>query len=209
MPYEMRWFFQGAAKPEIISWFQGGEFGAVLPETEERTDVYLRSLDNGLGIKLREGKLEIKWRRKAEPFTAMGVHVRGKLEDWEKWSWRDSQGKSDRIIQDMIKQKKDNCWLEVKKLRMQRKYEHVGDRISEVGMTVRPSRGCMAELTTLGIMGVPWWTMALDLFGTEQESVETAERWLALAIKKYPGPALDDAASVGYPEWLTGRITDR
>ena len=60
---EVRWFYEGAVSPEVLEWFEQGE---LTPEEQPyRVDYYLRLSDrDSLGIKLREGRIEVKQRHR-------------------------------------------------------------------------------------------------------------------------------------------------
>ncbi|TFG71830.1 MAG: hypothetical protein E4H27_03810, partial [Anaerolineales bacterium] len=56
---ETRWFFQGTVQPEVVRWFTTPLALAQPP----RIDTYLYSPGtHDLGVKLREGRIEIKQR---------------------------------------------------------------------------------------------------------------------------------------------------
>ncbi|MFN2285080.1 MAG: hypothetical protein ACK2UQ_11710, partial [Anaerolineae bacterium] len=60
---ETRWFYPGIIPSDVLAWYHYGERA---PEAQPtRIDYYLRLSDHGdLGIKLREGRIEIKQRAK-------------------------------------------------------------------------------------------------------------------------------------------------
>ena len=80
---EARWFFPGRATPAQIAWFAQGERAE---HEKRRTDRYLDLAGNpDLGIKQREGKLELKARAaKARAFRLAGIA--GRKDAWVKWS---------------------------------------------------------------------------------------------------------------------------
>ncbi len=61
---ELRWFYPGKLPENIQLWFQQNCLIDPLKSPEEREDVYLYSPGcDYLGIKLRQGRLEVKWRQ--------------------------------------------------------------------------------------------------------------------------------------------------
>jgi len=66
MGLEIRWFFEGPLPSTVESWFHSQALEQFLIPAQKLTDVYLRSRDYNLGLKLREGRFEIKWRRRHE-----------------------------------------------------------------------------------------------------------------------------------------------
>lgn len=202
MGLEIRWFFEGSMPPEVVSWFRGKALGEFLLPTEERTDVYLITPDENLGVKLRKGKLEIKWRQKHERFVAAGERVKGQAEYWCKWAWKDREAKSDKEIVDALKQGSDTPWVEVAKERQQRKYKLTEDGFIAVPQEDRPVRGCAVELTKLSIRGKPWWTLALEIFADDRGSMQILGERVETLFADYPGPELHVENSSGYPAWV-------
>lgn len=202
MALEIRWFFEGSMPSEVVSWFHEEALGDFRPSTKQRTDVYLITADENVGIKLRKGKLEIKWRQKHEPFGAAEERVKGQVEYWHKWVWRDPEGESTKEILDALEQDSDIPWIEIAKERQQRKYELAKDEFVAVPLEDRPARGCAVEITKLSLQGKTWWTLALDIFGEDKEVVQTLRQRIETLVADYPGPELHVENSSGYPAWL-------
>ncbi|MCB0824286.1 MAG: hypothetical protein KDC09_16435, partial [Bacteroidales bacterium] len=56
---EIRWFYKGEIPADFLKWFGG--FNGLFEEQAVRTDLYLKMNENtNYGIKLREGKFEVK-----------------------------------------------------------------------------------------------------------------------------------------------------
>ncbi|MGL4619835.1 MAG: hypothetical protein ACRCZS_12370, partial [Chroococcidiopsis sp.] len=61
---ELRWFISGELPLEVSSWFEQDKLGGQLQAPETREDVYLYVPEcEYMGLKLRQGRLEIKWRQ--------------------------------------------------------------------------------------------------------------------------------------------------
>ena len=94
MGVEVRWFFEGRLPAQVSARFGSEALGEFLPATEQRTDLYLATREE-LGVKLRDGKLEIKWRPDPnQPLTVSSL-LQGQAEYWDKRSWKDPQAKGD------------------------------------------------------------------------------------------------------------------
>ena len=80
---EVRWFFNAGIPKEIQYWFdQVNSLPAAQPV---RTDHYLQQEENtGLGVKLREGRIEIKQRLQEFGQASFGSNVVGTIEGWSK-----------------------------------------------------------------------------------------------------------------------------
>src|SRR5689334_15836686 len=98
--FEMRWFTDYRDQI-IVDWFarMGFDFDAV----KSRTDYYLiTNLKDDLGIKLREGNIELKQRRSRTEAVSITASATGYIEEWAKWSFNisstDTESKS--ILED-------------------------------------------------------------------------------------------------------------
>jgi hypothetical protein len=81
---EMRWFHEGALPGEVESWFHHGHQPAAALWREDR---YLLPGVADMGIKRREGRLEIKGRTAKLGVHAVAPEIEGNAERWCKWSY--------------------------------------------------------------------------------------------------------------------------
>lgn len=178
---EIRWFYSGKLPKEISSWFKQDELDGQLQPPEEREDVYLYSPEcENLGIKLRQGRLEVKWRQ-AELGVVRFGQVEGKLEKWGKWLCEDSSAESFRP-EDVV----GPSWVSVLKVRSQRLYDT-----------------CGVELTQLNIRSNDWWSLAFETVGADASSMDKLQNTASLVFKTYGGTELLERDSYGYPRWLS------
>jgi hypothetical protein len=195
---ELRWFYRGTLPEEISQWFQQDQLGEHLEPPEEREDLYLYSPKcEYLGIKLRQGRLEIKWRQAELGFLRFENRVEGKAEKWGKWLCEDPTAE---IFQpaDVMR-----SWVRVKKVRSQRQYQVLpGEAITAVPVTESIDQGCSLELTQLVINGNTWWSLAFEAFGEDDclmEHLQAVANWV---FKSYCKPKLQAEDSYAYPSWL-------
>ena len=81
---EARWFGVGAPPGDLVAWFEEAGDVAVEPP---RTDRYLRLPSvEGVGVKWRAGRFEIKARRAEPPARVVWQRTPAPLEAWLKWS---------------------------------------------------------------------------------------------------------------------------
>jgi hypothetical protein len=81
---EARWFGAGAPPGDLVAWFEAAGDVAVEPP---RTDRYLRLPGvDGVGVKWRAGRFEIKARRAEPPASVVWQRTPAPLEAWLKWS---------------------------------------------------------------------------------------------------------------------------
>lgn len=208
MGVEVRWFFEGPLPANVSVWFANEAMGEVPPTIEKRTDLYLATRED-IGVKLREGRLEIKWRSDLGQPLMVSARVQGQTECWDKWSWKDPQGKAEAQIADLLRERSDHPWTPVQKERHQRKYELSADGWRPILPEDRVEQGVILELTKPRVQGRSWWTVGLDLLGKARnadeslkEAKEVFEKPLARLFEKYPGPALKLDNSYGYPKFV-------
>ena len=83
---EIRWFFSGTTPKSVTAWYEAQVCAA--SDQPPRTDFYLRlDDDDSLGIKLREGRIEVKQRKEAGGLVQLSEKVVGQVEAWRKWSF--------------------------------------------------------------------------------------------------------------------------
>lgn len=195
---EIRWFLKGEIPDDILSWFQSIDIN--YQEQTHRIDHYLKlPNENTLGIKLREGRVEIKKLKGSLKFLKVNENVEGYMESWEKWSFELKDSNSLPISDTGIKE-----WIAVKKKRQMFLFEvEDGKCFVRNQQSGQLKNGCIVELTTLSVDGSNFWTLGLEAFG------ETNEMWGNLNIvgssifdrKFCPTLLIDDSKS--YPGWIS------
>lgn len=181
---EMRWFWPGNGND---SDFRALAQRLGLGPAQTRTDHYLVFPEPGVGVKMREGRLEIKQRVgvRAEPEWA------GIMEHWVKWS---ADAAPDHF-------RGNGTWRAVRKSR--RLLVLVP---GEAGLLPAPSgsdpgEGCNLELTELEMDGTRAWTLGFEAYGAFRR-----EQLLKSVVCRHATDLTMIPASIGqsmaYPEWL-------
>jgi hypothetical protein len=179
---ELRWFYPGELPQEISLWFEQDELEGQLQSPEEREDVYLYTPGcEYLGIKLRQGRLEVKWRQAELGIVHFGCQVKGRLEKWSKWLCEGPTAESFQT-EAVMGQK---TWVSVKKARSQRLYD-----------------SCALELTQLRIKDKDWWSLAFETTGSDANVADKLQFLATQVFKTYSGSKLQAQDSYGYPHWL-------
>lgn len=179
---EIRWFYAGKLPAAISAWFEQDELGGQFQPPEEREDVYLYTPKcKYLGIKLRQGRLEVKWRQAELGTVCLGQQVEGKLEKWGKWLCEDPTAASFKPEVVMGQ----SSWVNAKKVRSQRLYER-----------------CSMELTQLRLEDKEWWSLAFETVGAEASQLEQLQNVARSVFEADSYFQLQARDSYGYPHWL-------
>jgi hypothetical protein len=194
---EVRWFYQGEIPASIFDWFcQYGDPPAAQPP---RLDYYFPQTNQGrLGIKLRQGCIELKALRHAYQVSSLHQQVHGVIEGWRKWSLP--------LAPDHVLITKTRgftqSWIEVAKQRWLTAYTLRDGELSGPANTAGLSAGCHLELAQVEAKNTRWWSLGLEAFGEQnsnyQRLTDTAQGLFAL----YDPPVLEGEDSYSYPRWL-------
>ncbi|MBD2104982.1 hypothetical protein [Leptolyngbya sp. FACHB-261] len=214
---EVRWFQPGRLPEAVEQWFQqgfqqglqqdGSEMASILPSiSESREDLYLSmpallGLDN-LGIKLRQNKLEVKWRtRELEPLCLKDCQ--GKLEQWLKWS----HGQP--VVTQFLTKSFNQTLIQIHKVRTVRRYQlHTDPVLIEIPTNETAQPGCNVELTKLTVRGDIWWSLGLEASGQDVSHIQHLQTVLEQSMQTYPGIKLQLQDSYAYPVWLQRLATE-
>lgn len=194
---EIRWFFAGTIPLPVAAWFEAcvSDMPAQLP----RTDYYLRLAEgDSLGIKLREGRIEVKQREEAGTLIQLGERAAGRMESWRKWSF-ELAGTEESVPG-------TPQWAGVWKARRWCLFvvEENGRIIPALPATIL-EQGCACELTDVRLAdsSEQWWSLGFEAFGGT--AVERRERLLHVArqfLGREDAPPLAAEQSYSYPKWL-------
>lgn len=179
---ELRWFSQGSPPKEVEHWFNVNCPGELLGSPEAREDLYLYTPNcEYLNIKLRQGSLEVKWRKAELGILRFGNCWEGKVEQWLKWICEDPDKQSMMPV-NVVGEK---AWVEVKKVRSQRRYQ-----------------GITFELTQLNVGNHTWWSIAFEMLAEAANGNDRFETIVTQVSQTYQGPVLQCDLSFAYPTWL-------
>ncbi len=197
--YEVRWFNSGNIPENIESWFKHSCLLSSTKVPEKREDVYLYTPKcDYLGIKLRQGGLEIKWRDRDINGMQFNSLVKGNVEKWKKWRCSDSSEESF-----SLQQIGDNpVWVKVGKVRYSQLYQVVGKKAEAVASDAGVDNGCSLELTDVEINGNKWWSIGLEAFGEDCDLQNNLHITAHLVFSNYDSFPLQAENSYGYPGLL-------
>lgn len=195
---EVRWFYPGPPLDQVVDWL---EARACLPAAEPpRRDHYLRlGGQPSLGIKLRQGNVEVKTRLEDPRALEVGPGAVGRVARWRKWSFPLAQqaGPLERLLVPAP------AWIAVDKERRIQRYRLApGLRAASVPPEAPAEAGCEFELSRVQVQGEEWWSVSFEAFGSgpmlEQALLAVAAKVLG---RGWP-ISLEVEHSFGYPAWL-------
>ena len=194
---ESRWFYHGDIPAPVLEWFRAGE--DCIAEAP-RVDRYLNLVGcTTVGVKLREGRFEIKARRAAPRSLIFTDAVNGLSDGWVKWSSA-SPNLSDSA--DGVSMREPHEWIPVGKERWLR-WLDIGEGDYAPQRHEPPVFGCTAELTRVTVGEDLWWTFALEAMGDASRVDQLLVTAGQLYLHNHPGPQpLDEASAASYPVWL-------
>jgi hypothetical protein len=180
---ELRWFSHGTPPLEVEYWFNNDCPGKQLGSSEEREDLYLYTSGcDYLNIKLRQGSLEVKWRKAELGIVQFGDCWQGNVEKWLKWICKDPTQQS--MLPVDVAGKKP--WIAVNKKRSQRLY-----------------RGISYELTKLNVTNDAWWSIAFEIADEGANQIDSFKDVVNRVSQTYRGSKLLADKSYAYPSWLS------
>ena len=204
---EVRWFYRGRVPSAVLTWYQARAEAAEGPAM--RVDYYLRPSNDAsfdasaaaLGVKLREGGVELKRRGRQYGVVPFHPQVAGVVAVWHKWRFALVETDLDTLGLPHAD------WVAVEKSRRLCQY-HVdaAGQVVAVPLDAPVAQGCELELATVRVAGHAWWTLCLETFGlpdgTPSRLRESLSRVASHVFAWENPPILEPDASYSYPEWL-------
>lgn len=192
---EVRWFGRERADQNLSRWAH--RLPGRPEEYPTRVDRYLRlGSDDSLGIKLREGRIEVKQRQQQLGVSRFCPRVEGILEIWSKWSFILATDEPFPITP-------EPSWIEVSKTRLLWRYRLTqGGDLETVPFGQLADQGCSLETTQITAAGGSWWSLGLEAHGDESVVVEILRQVAAILFSVAEPPELDQSISYAYPRWL-------
>lgn len=197
---EVRWFLQGNIPHQVLkAYLKEGQRPISQPS---RIDHYLRLTERSdLGIKIRQGALEIKQRTHSYGIRQFNSQSTGYVANWLKW--RFELHPSSQILTNDIAPSPQ--WTAIRKKRWLRRfsYQNTGD-FFEIPGELEITKGCEWELSEVQIVGSLdiWWSIAFESFGEsnnlQNELTKVVEK-IFIGIGKMEYLPQD---SKSYPEWI-------
>jgi hypothetical protein len=208
---ETRWFFAGPSQrhPELHHWFEtcrpfSASGDLTKPEWRGRVggepDVYLLMTGcTDMGVKWREGTLQIKGRVADLGARRFSGRHQGRVQRWIKWTYPEVPAAYRALFDDA-----GNAGLEtasVHKTRALRMISLDSAEPAEVSPGIVLEHGVGVEMTDLELRGERFCSIAFEAFPDDAVSVAGFDSVVAGFLDEL-GQSLSADASLSYPEWL-------
>lgn len=156
---EIRWFSN--KETPLLKLFNA--FPGKSNDTQARTDRYLNRKSESIGIKIREGRMEVKLLIK--PHQQTFKRQRWTIEDWVKCSYEDSATSLKKLGNI---DSENFSWIDISKKRKQKKFKIISKTVTPVDFNEQINQGCTIEFTSLKVhKTIPWYTLGFEAFGID------------------------------------------
>jgi hypothetical protein len=194
---EVRWFYPGEIPEAVRAWYMAGD-GKPYVEAP-RTDHYLIIEESdALGVKIREGRMDVKQRYDGAWSLTFNNSVAGRVECWRKWSFELAEAGEGLALL-----RASGAWVAVEKARVMRDYAvKLDGTLIVLPAMVTPPRGCSVELSRVRAAGHAWWSLCFEATGHADELAEILDVAARHVFRREPDFQFKPAYSYGYPRWL-------
>lgn len=208
---ETRWFFEGDSShhPELRRWFETASpcpraANVQAPEWKGRAggepDVYLLMPGcTDMGIKWREGTLQIKGRVEDLGTRRFGLRHEGRVQRWIKWTYAEVPAAYRSLFAAGEQPHLETA--AVHKTRALRMISLDAGAPEEVVPGLVFERGMGFEMTDLERGGRQYCSIAFEAFPFDAATAAGFDAVIAASLEDLPD-ALVSEASMSYPEWL-------
>lgn len=202
---EIRWFFRGKPHEEFNSWFEAD--GLHRDEGARVDDYLVLPRCATTGIKIRDGRFEVKAATGRPAMVEMPNGMRGFKGTWVKWSRKAGDAAAVRSLITGA----DETVLSIEKRRSLRLISLEGDAPVEIRPGERQLvQGCQVESTILRAAplgrdlaaAAHWWSLSLEAFGEIDDIVVNLDEVTGYLFRDDIGIAADERDSMSYPAWL-------
>lgn len=188
--------YESGGKPAPIAW-------APAPPAWRQDRYLVVPVHDDMGIKWREGRLEIKGREAALGHQVFAPGIEGCCERWLKWTYAGEA--IERRFGSLFRERPPDGIVTVEKRRLQRHLRlDTSGAVVEVGPGDQRERGIDVELAQGRIAGTPgelYWTLAFEAFPSDAPSERFAQV-VRCFLEDCPALPLGACRSMSYPCWL-------
>src|SRR2546428_9625645 len=196
---EVRWFFEGPLPEEVKQWFWRNSLALSPAPCEDHCLLFPAAL--GLGLKLREGRLEIKPLVESLGVRTFTADVAGTVQVWKKEAYGEPAFKEF----ERLRTSTPHLWITVRKKRTLRKFSLESATLVEVPADrVFLRDGCNVEVTEITVEGSAYWSFNFEAYGNPARVEDYLQRVAAPGLTVNPRPryTFSSAHASSCPPWL-------
>jgi hypothetical protein len=198
---EIKWFSDQAEKLQkiydMVQWIDDEDDSDGI-----RTDIYLATGLKGIGIKLREGRLEIKERIGNGKVLEINETSIGSMERWVKWSFDGSDGIIKPELQTLELNDSKHDWIPVRKERKLKMFGTKGYSLLAAKHGIHLDNGCAVDFSIVTFDdGHEIFSLGFEAFGDPDACERNLIYTLEQTLHEEAGFP-DDSWSMSYPEAL-------
>jgi hypothetical protein len=156
-----------------------------------------------MGIKWREGRLEIKGRAADLGDRTFAQAIEGRYEHWLKWTYAGAA--TERRFGGLFRDDVAHGVVTVEKRRLQCYLRLDPSGVVEVGLNDPRERGANIELAQIRIPGSSdqqHWSLAFEAFPADDQTSERFAPVVRRFLEGFPALPLTADRSMSYPRWL-------
>lgn len=207
---EVRWFFarEDTRFDAVRRWFLSSVTGAARSPQDpsiwdERTDVYLLLPGaDDMGVKWRDGQLQLKGRTASLGAQPLGNRHHGVVERWIKWSYPELPAAYQQLFADGGHPGLTTVPVRKRRaLRRLRLDTHTGAAL-DVRADEYPERGLGVEFTELVLRGRAYGTLGFEAHPDDEAMRSAFAPEVARLLLGLDTARLSLAESMSYPAWL-------
>lgn len=161
---EIRWIFKNN-NSNIEHWFESLGFETL----ELRVDQYLDLNNRYIGVKLRDGNIEIKHSIESQSKGSLTPRACGYFEEYIKWSFKVEENE---LLYANITKGACKEWVGISKRRKAAKLKYENEEIAIYPIEESLEFGCQLEYTEIELDENLWYSFALEWFGAKHIDIK-------------------------------------
>jgi hypothetical protein len=145
---ELRWFIKGILTTDVCQWFTDILPGNETFEEKSRSDYYLPTQSDDLGIKFSRQQLQVKIRKDKVNFTLNNNNIQGSLEYWIKYDWNDLHNNENTKIDKLYER---FFSIKIDKKRLIRRYKILDNQFVQIPLSNHTDAQYSIEITKINM----------------------------------------------------------
>ena len=194
---EVRWFHKGVMPDDVIPKILSKD-QKLIEQPLRKDRYYYKTSDGTMGIKIREGRIEIKSRFDDYGNIKFNEQIEGRVEHWQKWSFNIEE--TDLNYRNVLET--TSSWIGITKERKLCRYQISDNHLSILPENEFSEMICHFELANINIRGEDWWSLAFEAYGEGSKLFNNLVLTVKHVFSDIDLPLFNINNSFSYPKWL-------